>query len=161
LVVRIVVRTGRIGEGWGGRAHSHGSNIIVVDLEPESPIRLLTTDLAEDFLATHSAEVRETHRRILADVLGDAGGLADRVAQLMTENAGGGGRLAVPARPAGEVERTVGAIFLWVEKVGAVGLLARFLSVLESDDFWNPRAISGLGKAILKEHKSGEAFVER
>lgn len=105
------------------RAHA-GYVDVVLDLEPEALVRLLAADLAEDFTAAKGAEVGnvtigETNRWILADVLGDAGGFTDGVAQLVAEDAGCGRLFGEGAGAASEVEGVVGGVLFGVEHVGA------------------------------------------
>jgi hypothetical protein len=121
---------------WCGRSlRSRGvvaGVFVVLDFEPQAPIRLLPADLAEDLVAAESAEIRdigETNRWILADVLGDAGGLTDCIAELVAEDAGGGSVFVEVAGSAGELELVVCPVLLRVEHIGAAVTLAHQSSV--------------------------------
>jgi hypothetical protein len=115
--------------GWSLRSGSVVAGVFVVlDFEPQAAIRLLPADLAEDLVPAESAEIRdigETNRWILADVLGDTGGLTDCIAELVAEDARGGSVFVEVAGSAGELKLVICPVLLWVEHVGAVVTLAR------------------------------------
>ena len=64
----------------------------------------LTAFFTNNFLAAHGTNRCRTHRRIGADILGDAGSLPNCVAEVVAVDAGSGGILGLVADAAGEDE---------------------------------------------------------
>lgn len=120
---------------WAVLRPGHGHRVVVViGFHVEASVRLLATDLAEDLLSTHCAEARdgfgkrgvgkrfgETNRWVLADVLGDAGGVADRGGDLVAHNACRGGGFGERTGAAGEEQAVVLLVFLGEKEVRAAG----------------------------------------
>ena len=120
---------------WSGGA-SNGtikSRLFVVSFDVEAIFCLLAAYLAEDLLSTHCTEVGKgarkrcvgkrvgkTNRWVLADVLGDAGGISDCRCYLMAHNTGRRGGLRKRASAACEEQLTIFLVFLREEEVGTV-----------------------------------------
>jgi len=113
---------------WSGGA-SNGtikSRLFVVSFDVEAIFCLLAAYLAEDLLSTHCTKVGKgagkrvgkTNRWVLANVLGDAGGVSDRRCYLMAHNTGRRGGLCKRASAACEEQLTVFLVFLREEEVG-------------------------------------------
>lgn len=115
---------------WSGGA-SNGtikSRLFIVSFDVEAIFCLLAAYLAEDLLSTHCTEVGKgagkrvgkTNRGVLADVLGDAGGISDCRCYLMAHNTGRWGGLCKRASAACEEQLTVFLVFLREEEVGTI-----------------------------------------
>lgn len=88
-------------------------------LRHEGLLRHHATDKTGDLLATIGAKPRDTNRWIRCHVLSDTGSVSDLVVEFVLVDTIRGRGLADLAGSAGEHQRVVDAVFLWIEKVGA------------------------------------------